>query len=181
MRVCTARAEGGISELHIALKGTMGALYLKDLAAKTHRGLEGRIRQGRGTGTVPYGYRTIRRLRPDGAPDRGLREIDPEQTTIVRRIFADYAAGHSPRQIARALNADGIASPNGGVWTDNTIRSRAVRGEGNRTSVRYARVEDQIVDALRSRLMQPDLLASFATAFAEAWREQITQAAGNPD
>jgi site-specific DNA recombinase len=47
-------AEGEISELHIGLKGTMGALYLKDLAAKTRRGLEGRIRQGRGTGTVPY-------------------------------------------------------------------------------------------------------------------------------
>lgn len=32
-------AEGEISELHIGLKGTMSALYLKDLAQKTHRGL----------------------------------------------------------------------------------------------------------------------------------------------
>jgi site-specific DNA recombinase len=44
-------AEGEVSELHIGLKGTMGALYLKDLAAKTHRGLEGRIRAGRCVGT----------------------------------------------------------------------------------------------------------------------------------
>jgi len=36
-------AEGDISELHIGLKGTMGALYLKDLAQKTHRGIEGRV------------------------------------------------------------------------------------------------------------------------------------------
>ncbi|WP_264997183.1 recombinase family protein, partial [Komagataeibacter xylinus] len=31
-------AEGEINELHVGLKGTMNALFLKDLAAKTHRG-----------------------------------------------------------------------------------------------------------------------------------------------
>jgi DNA invertase Pin-like site-specific DNA recombinase len=40
VRVVTL-AEGDISELHIGLKGTMSALFLKDLALKTHRGLEG--------------------------------------------------------------------------------------------------------------------------------------------
>ena len=39
-------AEGEINELHVGLKGTMNALFLKDLAMKTRRGLEGRIRQG---------------------------------------------------------------------------------------------------------------------------------------
>ena len=40
-------AEGEITELHVGLKGTMNALYLKDLAQKTWRGLEGRVRQGK--------------------------------------------------------------------------------------------------------------------------------------
>ncbi len=41
-------AEGEISELHVGLKGTMNALFLKDLAMKTHRGLRGRVeKQGR--------------------------------------------------------------------------------------------------------------------------------------
>jgi DNA invertase Pin-like site-specific DNA recombinase len=31
-------AKGEVSELHVGLKGTMNALFLKDLAAKTHRG-----------------------------------------------------------------------------------------------------------------------------------------------
>lgn len=35
-------AEGEITELHVGLKGTMNALFLKDLAMKTHRGLRGR-------------------------------------------------------------------------------------------------------------------------------------------
>ena len=34
-------AEGEINELHVGLKGTMNALYMKDLAQKTHCGLEG--------------------------------------------------------------------------------------------------------------------------------------------
>jgi DNA invertase Pin-like site-specific DNA recombinase len=39
-------AEGEITELHVGLKGTMNALFLKDLADKTRRGLSGRD-QGR--------------------------------------------------------------------------------------------------------------------------------------
>lgn len=39
-------ADGLVSELHVGLKGTMSTLFLKDLAQKTHRGLEGRVRKG---------------------------------------------------------------------------------------------------------------------------------------
>ena len=43
IRICRERAEkeGWITEIHIGLKGTMGQLYLKDLADKTRRGLAG--------------------------------------------------------------------------------------------------------------------------------------------
>ena len=123
-------AEGEITELHIGLKGTMGALYLKDLAAKTRRGLEGRIRQGRSIGTPPYGYRIVRRLNGDGEVERGLREIDPAKAAIVRRIFAQYAAGMGPQKIARALNRDSVPGPGGGIWYDTTIRGRPTRGDG---------------------------------------------------
>ena len=40
------QAEGEINELHIGLKGTMNALFLKALAAKTRRGLRGRVEAG---------------------------------------------------------------------------------------------------------------------------------------
>jgi DNA invertase Pin-like site-specific DNA recombinase len=49
-------AEGEISELHVGLKGTMNALFLKDLADKTRRGLRGRIEAGRSGGGLCYGY-----------------------------------------------------------------------------------------------------------------------------
>ena len=40
-------AEGEINELHIGLKGTMNALFLKDLADKTRRGQRGRVEAGK--------------------------------------------------------------------------------------------------------------------------------------
>jgi DNA invertase Pin-like site-specific DNA recombinase len=49
IRVVTL-AEGDIGELHVGLKGTMNALFLKDLADKTRRGLRGRVEQGRSGG-----------------------------------------------------------------------------------------------------------------------------------
>ena len=52
-------SEGDIGDLHIGLKGAMNALYLKDLADKTRRGLEGRVREGRSGGGLCYGYDVI--------------------------------------------------------------------------------------------------------------------------
>lgn len=123
-------AEGEISDLHVGVKGAMGALYLKDLAAKTHRGLEGRLRKGHSISAPSYGYRLVRRITADGELERGLREIVPEHARIVRRIFEEYVAGRSPLAIARSLNEEGVPSPTGRDWLDGTIRGRPGRGDG---------------------------------------------------
>lgn len=60
----------------------MGSIYLKDLADKTRRGLEGRIRAGRVTGTPAYGYEVVRKLTKAGELDRGIRAIDPAETQL---------------------------------------------------------------------------------------------------
>lgn len=123
-------SEGEISELHIGLKGTMGALYLKDLADKTRRGLRGRIEEGKSGGGNSYGYRVVRS--PDANIDqsRGEREIDPIEAAIVQRIFTDYASGKSPRRIARELNAEHIAGPRGKGWGPSTLFGNVKRGNG---------------------------------------------------
>ena len=123
-------ADGEISELHVGLKGTMNALYLKDLAQKTHRGLEGRVRQGRSAGGISYGYRTVKEYASDGEPIKGKREIVPEQAQIVRRIFTAFAAGKGPRAIARELNLEGVTGPGGRQWGDTTIRGHHSRHTG---------------------------------------------------
>ena len=123
-------AEGEISELHIGLKGTMNALFLKDLANKTRRGLEGRIRQGRSGGGNAYGYDVIREYGPDGPINRGRRQINASEATTVRRIFREYLSGKSPRAIAYTLNAEREPGPRGKGWTASTIIGNRKRGTG---------------------------------------------------
>ena len=124
-------SEGEISELHVGLKGTMGALYLKDLADKTRRGLEGRVRQGRSGGGLSYGYRVVRGpVGRDGEAERGLREIDAEQAAVVRRIFRNYGAGLAPKRIAHALNKDAIPGPRGGAWSPSALNGNRAKGTG---------------------------------------------------
>ena len=97
-------AEGEVNELHIGLKGTMGALYLRDLADKTRRGLRGRVEQGKSAGGNSYGYDVVRAVGDHGEPVRGDRNINGPQAAIVERIFGAYAKGLSPRAIAKQLN-----------------------------------------------------------------------------
>lgn len=123
-------SEGEVSELHIGLKGTMNALFLKDLAAKVRRGQRGRAEIGRAPGGLTYGYRVVRELGPDGEPVRGKRAIDEDAAAVIRRIFDAYAAGVGPRQIAYDLNADGIPSPRRGHWNASSIIGSRARATG---------------------------------------------------
>jgi DNA invertase Pin-like site-specific DNA recombinase len=100
------RIDGEVNELHIGVKGAMNAIALKDLAMKTHRGIEGRVRQGKSGGGRAFGYRVVKQRDAKGEPVRGLREIEPMEAEVVQRIFREFAAGCSPRAIARGLNAD---------------------------------------------------------------------------
>ncbi|MCB4458005.1 recombinase family protein [Leisingera sp. McT4-56] len=123
-------AEGEIGELHVGLKGTMNQLFLKDLAEKTRRGLRGRVEAGRSGGGNSYGYDVIRRLGADRLPVTGERRINEAEAAIIRRVFADFAAGHSPKAIARRLNNEAIPGPRGKLWRDTAIRGHRVRGTG---------------------------------------------------
>ena len=75
-------AEGEISEFHVGLKGTMNALFLRDLAAKTHRGLRGRVEQGRSGGGICYGYDVVKAVDGTGDPVRGERTVNEAEAEI---------------------------------------------------------------------------------------------------
>jgi site-specific DNA recombinase len=123
-------AEGEVGELHIGLKGTMNALFLKDLADKTRRGLRGRVSEGRSAGGLCYGYDVVRHVDARGEPIRGGRTINVAEAGIVRRVFTEFAAGKSPRRIAFDLNREAIPGPRGGEWDASTINGNAARGTG---------------------------------------------------
>ena len=134
-------SEGEINELHVGLKGTMNALFIKDLAIKTHRGQRGRVENGKaGSGRAAYGYRVIHQLDANGEPIRGERAIVEKQAEIVRRIFREYASGRSPKEIAFQLNREGVPGLRNRPWIDATIRGNPVAGTGILNNELYAGV-----------------------------------------
>jgi site-specific DNA recombinase len=112
---------GRIELMHVAMKGFMAEAYIQNLSAKTKRGMRANAEAGKATGSRLYGYRTA----PGGA-----QEIVDEEAAVIRRIFADYAAGDTPRQIATALNAEGVPGPRGGAWNQSSINGSRQRGNG---------------------------------------------------
>src|SRR5262249_5444396 len=71
----------------------------------------------------PYGYAAV-----PGQP--GERMIVEAQAEIIRRIFAEYTDGATPRDIAHDLNAEGIPAPRGRAWVQSAINGGAGRGYG---------------------------------------------------
>ncbi|GAA0601474.1 recombinase family protein [Caenispirillum bisanense] len=123
-------AEGVIGELHIGLKGSMNALYLKDLADKTRRGQIASVQRGAVPGGQVYGYDIVRRFDEAGEPIRGARAINQEQAEVVRQIFTAFADGTSLKRICQDLNALGVPSPAGGKWGVTTLVGSASRATG---------------------------------------------------
>jgi DNA invertase Pin-like site-specific DNA recombinase len=121
---------GEMTAMHIGLLGTMAQLFLSDLREKTWRGMLGRARAGRIPGGRAYGYDVVE---PEGGGrkgTRGERRINPTEAAIVRRVFKEFAAGRSPRDIAKRLNKEKITAPDRRFWNDTTIRGQKDRGTG---------------------------------------------------
>lgn len=116
-------SEGEIDVMHVGFKGTMNALYLKDLADKTRRGLRGRVEAGKSGGGLCYGYRAA-------AGAIGDRVIEATEAARVVQIFEWFASGVSPKAIAKRLNAAGIPGPGNRTWGPSTINGHVVRGTG---------------------------------------------------
>ena len=133
VRIHTA-SENELDDMKVGVSGLVSTMFLKDLAQKTRRGLEGRIARGKSAGGIAYGYRVKREILPDGTLSTGDREIEQDEAAVIKRIFRDYADGLSARTIAAALNAEGVTAPQSGkgtgTWNPSTIAGNIKRGTG---------------------------------------------------
>ncbi len=77
-----------------------------------------------------YGYDVVRRIGTDGLAVTGERTINRDEADIIRRIFAEFAEGQSPKTIARRLNDEHVPGPRGEHWRDTAIRGHRTRGSG---------------------------------------------------
>ena len=114
-------SSGEVTDMHVAFKGLLAQQFLRNLSAKTKRGMRSNAEKGLATGARLYGYRS---------QPGGQMEIVEEEATVVRRIFKAYAAGDTAREIAATLNADAIPGPRGGLWNASTIGGSRQRGNG---------------------------------------------------
>lgn len=86
-------------------KNVLNEWYPRDISKKVRQVKKSNAQQGKFMGSqAPYGYRK-------SSLDKHLLEIDPYAAGVMRRIFAEFAAGDSARKIAERLNSEGIDSP----------------------------------------------------------------------
>ena len=111
------------ADVLMTVHGLVDSLYVKELAKKTHRGLEGKVIRGFHAGGHCFGFRNV-------TTSDGVRlEVNELEAPIVRRIFELSAAGSSLKSIAKVLNSENVAPPRGrrkhqpgGSWSPTAIR-----------------------------------------------------------
>jgi len=124
------------AEVLLATHSIVDNLYIRELAKKTRRGVEGRALTGLHTGGRCFGYRNVplrmRRMLTSmgGQTITGVRlEVHQDQAATVRRIFELYAGGNSLQRIAKQLNAESVVSPQPQMgrisrsWCPSSIRT----------------------------------------------------------
>ena len=114
---------GRMDTIHIGLHGVVGQMQREEGAKKVRRGMTGVVTSGRSAGGRAYGYLPV-----VGKP--GHLSIVEAEAEIIKRIFAAYALGTSPRAIATALNNENVPAPRGTRWNASTLNGSGKRGHG---------------------------------------------------
>ncbi len=136
------------------VKSLVNEAELEANAHRSRRGLEGRVLAGYHAGGAPYGYRTrpMHADKPGDPPGTGPvigyeYLIHDGEAEVIRRIFQMYADGLSTRQIAAALNAEGVPPPGarwrnrkgvaGRTWSHGAIAGSRTKGLGVLNNGKY--------------------------------------------
>lgn len=117
---------GFVTRIEGTIKALQGAMTLAHLKERVHGGLKLVVKEGRHVAAPPFGYQL---LKGEGVKPGTLR-IDETEAAIVRRIFKDYVAGWTPRDLAKVLNAERVPGPRKGIWHASTIHGSRKRQSG---------------------------------------------------
>ena len=103
-----------------AIIESLDEFYSANLGQEVLRGLRESASRGFYVSSrTPYGYRRVK-VR-DGSKERPTLVIHPEQAPVVARIFRESLSGAGLKDIAKALNKEGISSPRGKRWGKTTL------------------------------------------------------------
>jgi len=131
----------------------------------------------------PYGYRYVKGDKAHGV--KGTLAIVEEEAALVRRIFADVAAGVSAIAVTNTLNAEGVRTRAGGRWRDTVVR-QMIRRTVYRGAATWGLHKNILVDPgdtkKRQRLADPAevlYIAVDAIVEADLWERANTRLSAN--
>lgn len=120
---CSQGIDAEQSEMLLGPHGIVDSLFIREVATKTRRGLEGRVSKSQHHGGHIFGYRSV------AIEDASRRDnygrplvvgaklsVDEGQAKIIRRIFTWYADGLSIKGVTKQLNRAHIESRAASPW-----------------------------------------------------------------
>ena len=119
--------------------GYVGQRERLDIAERTNRGKRRIAQDGRlpiGTGLGLYGY--------DYDKETKTRRVNEIESNIVRRIFHEYAEGHSFYAIVSGLNKEGIKTKRGCLWYPLTVK-RILENPSYKGETWYGRIRSKSI------------------------------------
>lgn len=168
-----------LGRLIASVHGYAAAVEALKIKERTTRGKRARIASGKPPvgPRPPYGYRWVDDRDAEGKPVK-LRLEASDTAWVVKRIFAEVAAGSSARQVARRLTEDGIPTPTGQtVWplatitlllrhpvyvgqlTANRWQETKVKGRGT-VQTRRPACEQVVLPGVAPALVSPEVAAA---------------------
>ena len=106
--------------LHMTLIAGVNEFHNYKTAEGSSRGQADATRMGYYTAPrAPFGF--LKERVTVGGNEHSILVIDPEKAPLVQRIFGMVLQGHTPLDIAKTLNAEGIPSSTGNTWSADVI------------------------------------------------------------
>jgi len=103
-----------------AMIESLDEFYSANLGEEIRRGMRESASRGFYMGShTPYGYQRIKVK--DGNKERPRLEPNPHEALVVTRVFKDVLEGKGLKEVAGALEREGIAGPRGKGWGKTTL------------------------------------------------------------
>src|SRR5262245_9268605 len=109
-------------EVTATVAGLVDKMHKRQASARGREAMRAKASQGHVAGGIVYGYRNVREA------GHVRRVIHEPEAAVVRRLFAELAAGRGFTRIAKGLTADGVVSPHPGRgWAASGVREMIFR------------------------------------------------------
>src|SRR3712207_604867 len=143
-----------VTPMLVGIASTVSNKYSEDLSTHVRRGLARRKANGKPHWAIPFGIRVEKTIVRRGGGQR--RVIDPANLAHLTRAFEQVAGAVTPGEVGRRLNAAGVRTQRGGLWSRRAI-SMLIENDDYLGRNGYPRmVSDELWQAANAQLRRQD-------------------------